>query len=209
MFNILSDQLKQALQQSLPGETAQNLMSPPYRVPTKEYLKSNPNPKKSSVLILIYPKNSLPHFVLTLRHDYNGAHSGQVSFPGGKIEKRDLTLEATALRETEEEIGVDSAYINVIGKLTGLYIPVSGYWVNPFVGFCNQNPTFNINTKEVKQLIEVPINEIVKNDIISTYNFTLRDNTKVEVPCYKINGHIVWGATAMMLAELREILLTL
>ncbi len=209
MFTEFSHQIKLALQQTLPGEKAQHIMAPQHRVSTEEYLKYNPNPKKSCVLILFYPKENKPHLVLTLRHNYKGAHSGQISFPGGKTEERDPTPEATALRETEEEIGIDSSTIDIIGKLSGLYIPVSGFWVNPFVAISNQYPSFNINEKEVKELIEVPLIEIMRNDIVSTTQFIIKDNITINAPCYIIQGRIVWGATAMMLAELKEVLIKL
>jgi 8-oxo-dGTP pyrophosphatase MutT (NUDIX family) len=180
-------------------------MAPQHRASTVEYLKDNPNPKKSCVLILFYPKENIPHVALTLRAEYKGAHSGQVSFPGGKTEETDQSLEYTALRETQEEIGIDLTTIAIVGKLTGLYIPVSGFWVYPFVGVMNHYPLFTLDVQEVKQLIEVPITEIMKDDIISTTRFKIRDNISIEAPCYTIQGHIVWGATAMILSELREI----
>lgn len=207
MFTTFSEKLKQALQENLPGEKAQFLMAPGHRASTEEYLTLNPNPKKSCVLILFYPKENIPHLVLTLRSEYKGAHSGQVSFPGGKIEERDLTLEDTAIRETQEEIGVASSTFQIIGQLTGLYIPVSGFWVYPFVAVAHQHPVFFPDIKEVKQLIEVPLMELVKDNITSTTHVKIKDIVSIKVPCYTIQGHIVWGATAMMLSELRAILL--
>jgi 8-oxo-dGTP pyrophosphatase MutT (NUDIX family) len=206
MFLEFVDHLTEALNETLPGESAQRLMAPPHRVSTEEYLRLNRNAKKSSVLILFYPKNNIPHLALILRNEYKGVHSGQVSFPGGKIEEKDASPEATALRETREEIGIDAPNITIIGKLTKLYIPVSNFWVYPFVGMLSYSPIFNIDVKEVKQLIEVPIKEILSENIISTAYIKLKDDIKIKVPVFNLQEHIIWGATAMMLSELREIL---
>lgn len=208
MFGLFSDKLKQALLQTdLPGENAQLKMAPKHRGTTLDYSQHNKTSRKSCVLMLFYPKKDIPHLALTLRPDYEGVHSGQVSFPGGKIEDSDLTLADTALREANEEIGIDTSTVIIIKQLTALYIPVSNFLVYPFIGITNQYPAFNIDPKEVKQLIEVPVSEIFRTDIKNTAYIKIKENSTIEAPCYTILEHTIWGATAMMLSELHEVLL--
>lgn len=208
MFGPFSYKLIEVLQQNdLPGKTAQYKMAPSHRGTPLDYSLQNKTPRKSCVLMLFYPKENIPYLAFILRPDYEGVHSGQIGFPGGKIEEADLTLADTALREAREEIGIEISSVNIIKQLTALYIPVSNYLVFPFVGITNQYPAFKIDPKEVKQLIEMPISEIFRTDIKNTIQIKINDNNTIEAPCYTILEHKIWGATAMMLSELHEVLL--
>lgn len=164
------------------------------------------NPKKAAVLILFYPnKNGETTFILTERAKYKGTHSGQISFPGGKIDDKDRSLQETALRETFEEVGVLPEAIEIIRELTDVYIPPSNFLATPFIGFMENAPFFIANY-EVKSTIEVLVEDLLNEMSLSTVNLTTSYMDNLEVPCFKLNGYIVWGATAMMLSEIKELL---
>lgn len=137
-------------------------------------------------------------------HD-NTVHSGQVSFPGGKVENSDKTLIDTALREANEEIGIDIDSINVIGQLTKLYIPPSNFDVYPIVGYVHSQPEFIIN-EEVDKLMEVALEELLNPNNKTYKKIYNRDGNEFVVPCYYVQDEVIWGATGMILAELLEVI---
>lgn len=204
--------LKNALKIELPGFPAQKLMAPLGRRPPSDYL-NNRTPRKSAVLILLYPgfKNHGVKTVLIVRSEKEGStHGGQISFPGGGFQESDVNLSETALREAEEEIGVDKSAVSLIGELTSLYIPVSNYLVSPYIGIYKSEPEFTIHTAEVKELMEVELSEFLSpgsRHTITKYIKML--DTDKQVPCYTINGKIIWGATAMIVSELSEVIKTM
>lgn len=164
-------------------------------------------PKKAAVLALFYPdeKNNT-RFLLTKRASYQGTHSAQISFPGGKIEDSDLNLEHTAKRETFEEIGIPHSEIQIIRELTDVYIPPSNFLATPFLGYALQKPDFKTN-HEVASTIEVLLDDLLNEQSISSVEMTTSYMKKAKVPCFKLNDYIVWGATAMMLAEIKNLLI--
>jgi 8-oxo-dGTP pyrophosphatase MutT (NUDIX family) len=130
-----------------------------------------------------------------------------VSFPGGKVEQSDDNLAHTALREVHEEIGVSPQSIAIIGKLTEVYIPVSNFYVHPFVGYLTEKPNFTPQPNEVQQIIEVPLEWLLDKNNQTTTNLTLPNGIELKsVPCFRIEGDIIWGATAMLLKELITII---
>ncbi len=167
-------------------------------------VKHSHKPQQAAVLALLYPDiERQVHMVFILRKSYNGHHSGQISFPGGKIEKKDKNLQQTALRETHEEIGVSPDKITIVKQLTPVFIPVSNYHVTPFLAVTLQTPVFIPDTHEVEQIIEVDFEQILNNpltDIQKDY-FGKTYNLK----SFDINGLKIWGATAMILAEVRQL----
>src|ERR1019366_5359636 len=167
MFVRFIEQLKIRLQQPLPGEDVQYLMAPISRLKNKYLSPENYNPKKSAVLILLFPHHELIKTVFIERPIYNGVHSGQVAFPGGKFEDADKDLQQTALRETYEEIGVDPDKIKIIGQLTDVYINPSNFLVSPFVGYINEHPDFIVNAREVQKIIVYNLFDL-NNDIIKS-----------------------------------------
>ena len=205
MFDQFAMRLEDELSKPLPGEDAQYLMAPTGRGrvnpldPTIDY-------RDSSVLILFYPGSEGLSTVLIKRHDYDGAHSGQVSFPGGKHEKEDGSFEATALRESNEELGIDPDQINVIGKLTNVYIPVSRFKVHPYVAITSFRPVFNPDPFEVKDILEVSLQTLTDKGIVSQTVVTTGSGLKVKTPYYNVQGFIVWGATAMIVSELNTVI---
>ena len=191
----------------LPGKKAQFKMAPYERILQAAVLKHISKPKKSAVLILLYPKEEKIHIVLILRNKYKGVHSAQVSFPGGKKDKNDMNLKETALRETEEEVGINKKSITIIGELTDLYIPPSGFLVQPYLGYTTQTPDFKGDPKEVDTIIEAPLELLLDDSIIGSKKIKVSAlNRRISYPFFDVQGHTVWGATAMMISEFREIL---
>jgi 8-oxo-dGTP pyrophosphatase MutT (NUDIX family) len=198
--------LEKRLQQPLPGRQAQMRMSALKRI--RELMKFAPSDdaKQSSVLILLFPLGVKTGLVLMLRPEYPGVHSGQISLPGGKFEETDESLIFTALRESNEEIGIDPAQVQIIGQLTELYIPPSNFLVTPVVGYQTSRPDFRADPKEVAEIIEIQLDDLLDDRNRQMKKIQLRLGISLKVPSYCINGKIIWGATAMILSELKEIL---
>ena len=192
----------------LPGESSQVKMSPPFRLELMEFYKeAKKTSRRAGVLILFYPnRQQQTQLVLILRKAYEGVHSAQVGFPGGKIEKNDLSIEHAAIRETYEEIGVPKQEMKIVRALTELYIPPSNYTVYPFLGISQTTPSFKIQEEEVESIIEVSLSHFMNEPNIITTSVSTSYRLKAEVPAFLLNGHVVWGATAMMLSELKDLL---
>ena len=191
--------IKQRLTLPLPGKYMQMQMAPTFRPDINNQQTS----VKAGVMILLYPNPTELYVVLMKRPEYPGTHSGQISFPGGKFEANDENLIKTALRETEEEIGVLSSNVMVLGQLTPLYIPASEFEVYPTVGFIDK-PQFIIDPQEVEYVIEAEANFLLRPDKKGSNGFQIT-NTQGDIPYFNINGNHVWGATAMILNEFLEI----
>ena len=171
-----------------------------------EELILSKNPKKAAVLALFYPdSNNQTRFLLTERASYNGAHSAQISFPGGKFDKTDDNLKTTALRETYEEVGVPFEAIQIIRQTSDAYIPPSNFLVAPFIGISEKTPLF-IPNEEVAEVIEVLVSDLLDDENLTFVEMETSYMKNIEVPCFKLNDYIVWGATAMMLSEIKDLL---
>lgn len=192
----------------LPDQKAHQLLAPYQRLSREEALRSNPNPKLGAVLVLLYPnQNGLAHTVLMERNAYNGVHSKQISFPGGKCEPKDHSFEFTALREAEEEVGLTIGDASIIGKLSDVYIPPSGFLVKPFVAVCKTQPHFTADIREVKSILEAPLTLFTKEKAVLTRSIPIKNPpVSINAPYFDVFGHVVWGATAMILGELRYLL---
>ena len=166
---------------------------------------ANKNPRTAAVLMLCYPKNGLTHLVLIVRNSYKGVHSAQIAFPGGKYEKEDANFAATAIRETYEEVGIHPDKIEIVKSFTEVYIPPSNFMVYPYLGICSEEITFSPDPLEVAGIIELPLATFLSDTLIVTIQMQTSYANSIDVPAFEIESHIVWGATAMMLSELKEV----
>lgn len=191
-----------------PGIAAHLKMAPPQRFGTKETLLKVPkNVKKAAVMMLLYPnKEKELSFCLIQRTTYSGKHSGQISFPGGKKEEIDIDFWATALRESQEEVGVNPNKVQLITTLSSTYIPPSNFYVYPYLAYINQRPDFVAEEGEVDHVIEVPLADLLEESVIQDGPITTSYTTEVIVPMFVFGTYRVWGATAMILSEAREII---
>lgn len=188
------------------GLSSQFKMAPVERKMFSNLSIDRRNPKKAAVLALFYPnRNNETCFSLILRPNYKGVHSRQISFPGGKFEKSDDSLQATALRETYEEIGVDTRDIQIEKQLTNTFIPPSNFLVSPFLGVIKYTPSFRYN-HEVEEVIEVKLLDLLKESSVTSKKLSTSYMKNIDVPYYKLNDYTVWGATAMMLSEIKDLL---
>lgn len=162
------------------------------------------NPKKAAVLMLFYPKNGITHLALIVRNSYPGVHSSQIGFPGGKVEESDFNLEHTALRETHEEVGVHPEKVKIIKPFSEIYIPPSNFLVYPFMGISHEELNFIPDLDEVKRVLEFPISLFLDDATIAKVKMSTSYATDIEVPAFMVDKYVVWGATAMMMSELKE-----
>ena len=194
--------LEQMLQEPLPGFQAQKVMIPSGR----DILPDDTIKKNAAVALLIFPgENEKREIVFIRRPEYNGPHSGQVSFPGGKMDPEDDNLLETAIRECFEEIGVRLKSSDCVGSLSSLHISASGFLVHPYVFVLEKEPIFAKDDKEVMYLIRCSLEELTHDRLIKNTTLKIR-NENIEVPYYDIQNEIVWGATAIILAEFIYIL---
>lgn len=206
MHQQFFEQLKFRLSQALPGGVAQQKMASTLRSALHLPAGPNENTRISAILILFYPIENLIHIPMIVRPVYKGVHSGQVGFPGGRVEEGDKDLVDTALREAREEIGIIPHTIEVLGMLSTLYIPASNYLVHPVVGTTAFRPDFKPDAYEVDKLLEVPLDELQDITRIGTKQMVVRDHITIQAPYYDLQGQTVWGATAMIISELNTIL---
>ncbi|MDO6801899.1 CoA pyrophosphatase [Wenyingzhuangia sp. 1_MG-2023] len=203
-FLLKIEQLKKT---PLPGISAHRELAPYQRPVFTEYNIPN-DAKKAAVLVLFYPNKNTTNILLTQRAVYKGTHSNQISFPGGKKDLTDSTLKETALRETLEEVGVVKEQIDVLKQLSTIYIPQSNFSVNPYIGIATENPIFKTNY-EVEQIIEFPVKVLLNPKNLATFPISTGKFKNIEVPCFQYQNHFIWGATAMILNEVKEVLKTL
>jgi 8-oxo-dGTP pyrophosphatase MutT (NUDIX family) len=191
----------------LPAMEAHLKMAPSIRIEElKNRINGNEKTRVAAVMMLLYPKNGKTHLVLIVRNTYEGVHSGQIAFPGGKFEIEDLIVSNTALRETHEEVGIFPGVIELIRPFTPTYIPPSDFMVHPFLGICKEEIVFIPQASEVAKVIELPLSVFLDDKIIIEANLSTSYAENINVPAFKIENQVVWGATAMMLSELKEVL---
>jgi len=198
---------------NLNSKTSQIKLAPSFR---KEFIKLNSNKllnsKKAAVIAALYEDDNKVRLILILRNTYNGVHSNQIGFPGGRVEDYDKTLFDTAIRETYEEIGVRVQKNELIRELHEIYIPPSNFNVYPFLVILNHPPSFVKDDKEVKEVITIDLESLLNCKITQTHIpipaklNELNIQNDVEVPAFKLAGYNVWGATAMMLSEIRDLI---
>jgi 8-oxo-dGTP pyrophosphatase MutT (NUDIX family) len=191
--------------QALPGEQARTIMLPEYRRNAVPPLPEDAATwREAAVLVLLYEEQGQTRFPLILRVDGPGVHAGQVSLPGGAREPGE-SLQDCAIRETVEEIGVEATSIRIIRELSPLHVPPSRFTVHPFVGLLVQQPTFQPAPDEVAAIMAPSLEHLLDPATRTEEMLTIRGKDW-KVPCYRLAGHRVWGATAMILAELSALL---
>ena len=192
------------LQEELPGWAAQRRMATD--VHRQARLKPRADARQAAVLMLLYPNNGRSYLPLIVRPTYPGVHSGQIALPGGKVEEEDKSLVATALRETEEEIGVSISEEQVLGTLSQLYIPPSNMIVTPVVAFAKEKARYHPDPKEVAKVLDLSLNAFNDPSNRSTVRVKATTEITLEAPAFVIDERIIWGATAMMMSELLAIM---
>lgn len=199
------ERLKNRLAGDLPGEDAQYLMAPLSRPRMREALSAASQQRQSAVLLYLFLQQGDWRMVLMKRPDYDGTHSGQVSIPGGRLEPGENHKQA-ALREFEEETGIRVNSRQLLGNLSELFIPPSNFLVKPFVAYATDPPCFVPDPVEVEEIIELSISALMSDPMVKRGKVRLNSGAWVETPYFEVEGHMVWGATAMILSELKAIL---
>jgi 8-oxo-dGTP pyrophosphatase MutT (NUDIX family) len=201
------DKLVQALTDPLPGVVSQMKMVPAIRQKEMEKRSWDNSARKAAVLICFYPDGEEDiHLALIRRNDYDGVHSGQISFPGGKYEEDDRDLTHTALREAEEETNILMKSVDVLGEITSVYIPPSNFIVSPVVGCTPKKPDFIAEKSEVQEILSISIKDLLDPANRQVKDIPHREYNIIDVPCFYIQGHIIWGATAMILSEMLDVI---
>jgi 8-oxo-dGTP pyrophosphatase MutT (NUDIX family) len=205
-FGAFITSIEEKITNTLPGTTSQLKMASMRRLMQEGKVVVPENVKKAGVLALFYPYDGSIYLVLIKRNEYPGVHSGQISFPGGGWEDCDKDLIDTALRETEEEIGVNRNAVIPIGKLTDLFIPPSNFLVTPIVGYSHVRPDFKPDPAEVERILEIPLDSLLDLKTRQEQEITIYPAVKLKVPCFYVDEYVIWGATAMMISELIDLI---
>lgn len=205
----LINNLKNRLQAPLPGIDAQYRMAPVNREKPVDLGAAAVNYRQSAVMVLFCLNQAQQWYIpLIERMAYEGVHSAQISFPGGKKEQTDPNLQHTALRECEEEIGMSD--IKLIGPLTKLYIPVSRFVVQPYIGVClTPSPVFKPHPREVNRVLHLPVDQLLNDKMMGRGEVPVQNAMRMNVPYFSLENKIIWGATAMILSELKEVMQTI
>jgi 8-oxo-dGTP pyrophosphatase MutT (NUDIX family) len=198
---ITASKIKDILQQPLPGEISHIKMLPASRK-LKAEIQELENAKHSGVMLLLFTSENELHALLIKRTEHMKHHAGQVAMPGGRVEPGETALES-ALRETWEEIGIDSTSIKILGVLSDLYVQVSRFLIHPFVGWIEDINALKINKNEVEKIIAFPLKTMFQE--IDETNIETVTGT-IKVPCFKFENEIIWGATSMILMEFCDLI---
>jgi 8-oxo-dGTP pyrophosphatase MutT (NUDIX family) len=196
-----ADLLKKEILKGLPGTKVQWEMASSDRMIRNFPRLPGEDARVAAVLILLYPFNDSINTVLMQRHDYNGVHGGQISLPGGKQDPQDKNIIDTAVREANEETGVNKEAINIIGTLTPLFIPISNMIVTPVVAWTTEKPVFNHQPEEVVFLFDADIKKLLDPSSLKTKPMEIHGEI-INVKYFDYEGKVIWGATAMIIHEL-------
>lgn len=201
-------ELKEKFEKPLPGLPSQLKMAPASRVQELQFAQDAiAFAKQSAVLILIFPEGGELKTVLIKRSVYDGIHSGQMAFPGGKKELTDVDFESTALREAGEEIGLRSDQVEMVGQLSDLFLPPSNFLIQVFVAYAAQKPAMSPNEAEVQSIVNVALADLdTEANRMSKDFYAGALKNQVQAPYYFVNNEEVWGATAMIISELMDVL---
>jgi 8-oxo-dGTP pyrophosphatase MutT (NUDIX family) len=200
------EKLRTELLTNLPGVEAHLRLAPEIRkIDLRNGIEPN-HAMESAVLILLYPVDNRLHTVVILRNEYDGPHSGQISLPGGKYEESDIDFLFTAIRESQEEIGINPSDIEIVGQLSRFYVRPSNFIVYPFIAFQPSRPEFKPDPTEVQRIIEIDILKELNLNKIVNRTLTFKNNIQVNAPGFAVGGEFLWGATAMIMSELIYVL---
>lgn len=205
-FDRLYARLTGGLPAELPGRAAHYEMAPKPLEEERFLTSVSQNARKSGVLILFYPDEGDAAFPLIKRPNYPGVHSGQVALPGGKMEPDDPDLVFTALREAQEEVGIDPAKVKIVGQLTELFIPASRFLVYPVIGLMEEKPIWVPDPKEVSKVLPTRVFDLINRGTRKEAQLPIPMIGTLNAPFFDLHREIVWGATAMILGELVEVL---
>lgn len=205
--HILHSKLIESFSVKLPGTRSQMKMVPGIRQKELERLDRRDDAREAAVLIALYEDKD-QNIILPLikRNEYDGVHSGQISLPGGKTEIGDSNLIQTALREAEEELNIKAGKSQVLGEMTPVYIPPSNFIVQPVIAWLNKEPELIRQESEVSEILKVPISKLLDPASRMIRNIPHREYKIIDVPCFYIDKNIIWGATAMILSELIDMM---
>ncbi|MEI6752714.1 MAG: CoA pyrophosphatase [Paludibacter sp.] len=207
-MNLTEQELKRKLTGQLQGMNSHLKMAPKHRIP--DYLNENKmavHAQKSAVMILFFHDDNVLKMIVIRRSVYVGIHSGQIAFPGGRYEEEDGEVRVTALREIEEEIGIQEEKIEIIGRLSDIYVPPSNFLISIFVGYLAEKPVYKIDEREVDEVIEIPFFDFFKPDVIKQKDFYVNSIKAVSnAPYFDVTNAEIWGASAMVISELLDIL---
>lgn len=199
--------LHYTISKGLPGETAHITMSPTGRGKSSDLVRQVKSFKESAVAIILFKEQDDYKSLLLQRQEYNGSHSGQICFPGGKQEQEDQDLLSTALRECEEETGIEQSKLSLLGELTPVFIPVSLHHVQPFLFYHEGIPTIEPDEYEVRDYFSFSLSDLIDESNRKHTTIPISSVKKLEnVPYFHLNKKVVWGATAIMLNELKELI---
>ena len=202
----LAQHIKTEAGKKLPGITAHRNMLPEGRSMPDNYLQTISDYKQSAVFALLFEEGQEHFLLLTQRHQYDGNHSGQISFPGGKKDEEDKDLLGTAYRETFEELGIRPEQIHFITTLSPLYIPVSNFLVQPYIGYLAERPSLKIDEREVASVIKFPVKQLTDPEIVKRTKLEASSGFLLTVPAYHLDDKIIWGATAMVMNEIATLI---
>jgi 8-oxo-dGTP pyrophosphatase MutT (NUDIX family) len=207
-MNLTKENLKQKLSTPLPGINSHMKMAPENRTNELDgYHDKIKHAKKSAVLILFYGEGENLRMIVIRRSNYVGVHGGQIAFPGGRYEEEDGDVHITALREIEEEIGIERDKIEVLGRLSDIYVPPSNFLISVFVGFLSETPVYTIQEREVAEVIEIPFVDFFKSGLIKEKEFIVSSSNQAsKAPYFDVSNAEIWGASAMVISELLDII---
>jgi 8-oxo-dGTP pyrophosphatase MutT (NUDIX family) len=204
---ILKESIRKSLAMELPGESAQLRMAPDHRRPLDFYTNELPKASIAAVMLLLFRSPADGELsTLLIKRPETGIHASQIALPGGRVEPEDPDLIATALRETREEISVDPSEIDVLGKLSPVYIPPSRFLVTPVVGWYSGHFNFIRAENEVSDLFIIPIKSFIDRELRFVAEFRMHTGQLTQAPAYKLGNESMWGATAMMFSEFSEVI---
>ena len=203
-FISFTENLKEVLQKPLPGREGQNKMASEFYLERRIELEKLSGHKQSAVCLLFYEKNNEPHFLMIKRPDTHRYHAGQIALPGGSCDAEE-TYEQAALRELAEETGIEVTPETILGRLTPLYIPVSNFYIQPVVAYTDKDFAF-IKSHETELCLEYSLKEFLALEIAGHKEVVATNKLKFKTPYLLVQGFVLWGATAMILSEMKELL---